>query len=147
MTKILVVEISENKLVFHHQKPHVIIYNFDPSSPIKVTLSIFFTSKTKSDETVSSFTSWVTSSLDVKEEWTSLLTLLILDFNRSFFYPIFFRHLENRLSFHIWKMCGDFKCSRYTLIGLNLGYIVSTFSGFIFLLFFISLKWLVSIFQ
>ena len=56
MTKILVEEISENKLVFHHQKPHVIIYNFDPSSPIKVTLSIFLTSKTKSDETVS-FTS------------------------------------------------------------------------------------------
>ena len=45
MTKILVEEISNNKLVFHHQKPHVIIYNFDPSSPIKVTLSIFLRQK------------------------------------------------------------------------------------------------------
>ena len=139
MTKILVEEISNNKLVFHHQKPHVIIYNFDPSSPIKVTLSIVLTSKTKiRRNSIIYFVSHII--FRVKEEWTSLLTLLILDFNRSFFIQFFFRHLENRLSFHNWKMCGDFKCSRYTLIGLNLVYIVSTFSGFIFLLFSISLN-------
>ena len=47
MTKILVEEISNNELVFHHQKPHVIIYNFDPSSPIKGDVVNLFNVKNK----------------------------------------------------------------------------------------------------
>ena len=121
MTKILVVEISENKLVFHHQKPHVIIYNFDPSSPIKVTLSIFFTSKTKSDETVSCIIYFVSHIIFRRERRVNIAVdfapLLILDFNRSFFIEFFFVILKTVFHFITEKCAGISNAQDTPLLG------------------------------